>query len=110
VRQRGGFLGLDRKVQVDGNLVRITEKGATRRVHPLGAAEVARVRDLVTRVARVSEQAVQHRSELPSDVLATKIAIEDGPHRKILTVRTGDSAPDEVWELIGVLDRFTVAD
>lgn len=110
LRQKGGVLGLDREVRFDGTHVQVTEKGAPRRVHPLGKKEVARVRKLATRVVRVSDQAVQHGGELASDGLATRIAIVDGPRQKSLTVRSGDTAPDEVWELIGELDRFTAPD
>lgn len=109
VRQRGGFLGLDREILIEGDRVRITEKGATR-ARPIDSAVAARIRALATRVAGVSEQAVHRSSELPSDALATRIAIQDGKRRKQLTIRSGDAAPDEVWELIGVVDDSAVAD
>ena len=110
LRQQGGLLGLDREVEVDGDVVKIIDKGDVRYAPRLDPAQREQVERLAARVAEVSDKVIPLGGDLPSDAMATDIAIEDGGRRSRLAVTSGDSAPDEVWELIGVLGAVSDAD
>ncbi|MDP8924292.1 MAG: hypothetical protein M3O34_15640 [Chloroflexota bacterium] len=115
VHQQGGFAGLDRRVEVDGDVVKVTDNKAkdrdpTRYPAPLDAAQRERLERLASRVAAVSDQVVSGGDYLPPDAMITQIAIENDGARHDLKVVSGDDAPGEVWELLGVLGEVSDAD
>jgi hypothetical protein len=110
IRQQGGLFDLDREVSVDKGTVKITEDGAQREIGLLPEAERARVESLAARVAAASDRVASRGSDLPADPMETEIAIEDGAQRRQLKVISGDAAPDELWELIGLVNELGTSD
>jgi hypothetical protein len=110
VRQRGGLLGLDREIETDGAVVRVTEHGRSWYGRSPDSAQRDHIRDLATAVSRISDRVVATYGDLPSDSMATAIAIESDGERKRMTLRSGDSAPEPVWDLIAVLEELSTAE
>jgi hypothetical protein len=105
VRQRGGFGGVDRKVEVRGGRVRVTEKGETREGPSLGEPEQTRLEEAVRNVLDSRGGVEPLRGSPPSDSMDTHIEVADGDERRVWKLRTGDDAPTEVWDLLGAVGR-----
>ena len=101
LHQRGGVLGLDRRVLVDGATIEVIERGRSRGAPRLEPGEAERIGALADSAA-AAEPA---RAPAPpvSDELTTELAIGD----RRLSVRSGDGSPAAVWALIGELGRLS---
>src|SRR4051794_25209181 len=103
VHQRGGVLGLDRRVVVADGTIEVIDKGRSRGARPLDADEAERLDALA---AGAAEAGAGEADPGPvSDGMLAEIAIESRVGVYRLSVRTGDGSPAEVWALIGELGR-----
>ena len=99
VHQRGGVLGLDRRVVVRDGTIEVIDKGRSRGVRALDPAEEARLGALAESAAGAG---AGHGQPGPiSDDMRAEIRIDD----LRLSVRTGDGSPAQVWELLAELGR-----
>jgi hypothetical protein len=99
VHQRGGVLGLDRRVLVCDGTIEVIDKGRSRGARALDPAEQQRLGALAASAA-----GAQPGREDPgpvSDAMWIEIAIDD----RRLTVSTGDGSPAELLELLAELGR-----
>lgn len=99
VHQRGGVLGLDRRVLVCDGTIEVIDKGRSRGARPLEPAEAERLGALAESAAGAG--AGHERPTAISDDMRADILIDS----LRLTVRTGDGSPPEVWELLAELGR-----
>jgi ribosome-associated protein YbcJ (S4-like RNA binding protein) len=105
VRQRGGFAGLDRKVEIREGRVRVTEKGETREGPSLDEPEQSQLKEIVGKVLKSKEGIVPLKGSSASDSMDTHIEVGEGDERRTLKLRSGDDAPTEIWELLGAVGR-----
>ncbi len=110
VQQQGGFMGLDREIKVDGSSVTVVDNGTTWGTRSLREVQRQHLDALAARVAGLDHPVTPKTGALPSDAMATSIAIEDGERTKSLQVTSGDDAADEVWELIGFVNAIPSSD
>ena len=99
VHQRGGVLGLDRRVLVCDGTIEVIDKGRSRGARPLEPAEAERLGALAESAAGAGaghEQPTQISDDMRADIQIDTLR---------LTVRTGDGSPPEVWELLAELGR-----
>ena len=101
LHQRGGVLGLDRRVLVDGATIEVIDRGRSRGARGLEPGEAERIGALAESAA-AAEQAGAPAQPV-SDELTTELAI--GERR--LSLRSGDGSPAAVWALIGELGRLS---
>ena len=103
VHQRGGVLGLDRRVLVCDDTIEVIDRGRSRGARPLDRTEAERLSALAESAAGAR---TGDREPGPiSDDMRMEIEI-DGLR---LSVRTGDGSPAEVWALIAELGRASGA-
>lgn len=101
LHQRGGVLGLDRRVLVDGATIEVIDRGRSRGARGLEPGEAERIGALAHSAA--AARPAPAPAPPVSDELTTELAI--GGRR--LSVRSGDGSPAAVWELIGELGRLS---
>jgi hypothetical protein len=103
VHQRGGILGLDRRYVVRDGTIEVIDRGTSRGSRELSSEQRSRIAELASSAADAPVE--QHPAPPVSDAMETDVAIrhEDGDRR--LNVRTGDTAPAAVWDLIGEVSR-----
>lgn len=101
VHQRGGVLGLDRRVLVCDGTIEVIDKGRSRGARPLEPAEAERLGALAESAAGAGAGAGHAQPSPISDDMRADIQIDT----LRLTVRTGDGSPPEVWELLAELGR-----
>ena len=99
VHQRGGVLGLDRRVLVCDGTIEVIDKGRSRGARPLDPAEAERLGALAESAAGAG--AGREQPGPVSDDMRAEIQIDT----LRLSVRTGDGSPSEVWELLAELGR-----
>jgi hypothetical protein len=106
VTRQGGFLDIDRRVEVEEDQASITETGLTNVVSVDGVT-ARRVAELATIVARLAaEDRPSGAGEARAyDEMLTEIEIEDAGSVRRLAVVSGADVPAEVWELISAVDR-----
>lgn len=100
LHQRGGVLGLDRRVLVDGATIEVIERGRSRGARGLGPGEAERIGALADSAA--AAEPARAPATPVSDELTTELAIGD----RRLSVHSGDGSPAAVWALIGELGRL----
>ena len=99
VHQRGGVLGLDRRVLVSDGTIEVIDKGRSLGTRPLDPAEAERLGALAESAACAG---AGHEQTGPiSDDMRAEIQIDS----QRLSVRTGDGSPPAVWELLAELGR-----
>jgi hypothetical protein len=103
VHQRGGILGLDRRVVVADGTIEVIDKGRSRGARPLDPEEAERLDALAAGAAEAGAGEIDPGPV--SDGMLAEIAIESRAGVYQLSVRTGDGSPAEVWALIGELGR-----
>jgi hypothetical protein len=105
LRQKGGLFGSDRNVDLSEDDLRVTEKGVAVTERTLSSVESAKVGDVAKRL--ISKSASQEAGELDgaSDSMLTEIEIGDADEKRTYRIRSGDLAPDELWELVGTLQE-----
>jgi len=99
VHSRGGVFGVDRTVLVADCAVEVTEEGVTRQAGRLDEATAGRLDDLALQLAATAP--IVAGGGPAADSMATDIEIDDGAgQRHAISVRSGDDAPQEVWDLL----------
>ena len=101
LHQRGGLLGLDRRVLVDGATIEVIERGRSRGARGLEPGDAERIGALAESAAAAEQARAPARPV--SDEMTTELAIGD----RRLSVRSGDGSPAAVWALIGELGRLS---
>lgn len=105
IQQRGGVLGLDRTVEVKEGVVTVTEHGVRKDRRRLTPTLAQRLKELAARVLREGTEVHVYTGVPVSDQLRTRIEILDQGERRTLDLKSGDEAPDEVWELLGTVSE-----
>ena len=100
LRQRGGFLGLDRTINVSHGVLRLVDGGVTRGKRRLPARERQQLYQLAAGLMNVHVSGAESLDPI-SNSMETVIEIHDQRRRNFITVRSGDSVPHEVWEFVG---------
>lgn len=103
LRQKGGLFGGERNVDLTEDDLRVTERGVAVTERTLSAVESAKVGEVAKRL--ISKSPSQDAGDLQgaSDSMLTEIEIGDSGEQRTYRVRSGDDAPDELWELVGTL-------
>jgi hypothetical protein len=109
LRQIGGVFGGERIVDVSDAQVRVTKRGGLISERQLTKGENARVDDVVQRL--ISKASSHEAAPLAgvSDSMLTEVEIGDAKGQHIYRVRSGDNAPDELWELVSTLRAMAEA-
>ena len=106
VHEKGGVFGLDRRVEVKDGTLTVVVNGV-RRVHrELEPAMQARLRELVGRLPR-RVPVSRYSGPRISDSLETTIHITDDGRDQRLRVKSGDDAPDQLWEFLGAVTEIS---
>lgn len=105
LEQQGGFLGLDRAIEVADGSVKVTEDGNVRQISPLADVLGQQLSKLTERALKVTHTPVSAHRLFPSDGMTNRITIRDGLHQANFEVVSGDETPDEVWDLIEFVSR-----
>jgi hypothetical protein len=100
LHQRGGVLGLDRRVLVDGGTIEVIDRGRGRGARKLEPGEAERIGALADSAAAAEPGRAPARPV--SDEMTTELAIGD----RRLSLRSGDGSPPVLWELIAELGRL----
>jgi hypothetical protein len=102
-RQQGGLFGGEQHVDVTEREIKVTKRGVPVTERTLSAGESSKVGEVAKRL--ISKSPSQEASGLDgaSDSMLTEIEIGDADQQRTYRVRSGDDAPDELWELIGTL-------
>lgn len=93
---------MDRRYIVKDRTIEVIDKGRSCRSKGLDPEQAARIEELATSVAGARVETVD---SLASDEMETKVAIRRDDASRSLQLHTGDSAPAEVWDLIGEISR-----
>jgi hypothetical protein len=109
VRQRGGFLGLDRHYLVKDGAIEVTDKGLHRKSQSLDPEQVARIAELAKSASEATVDRTGADDTLASDEMETTLAIRHGDGDSNLQLRSGDKAPRAVWDLIGEVSKASGA-
>jgi hypothetical protein len=104
LRQTGGLFGGDRNVDLTDDDLRITERGVAVTARTLSSDETAKVGEVAKRL--ISTSPSQEAGDLAgaSDSMLTELDIGDADEQRTYRIRSGDVAPDELWELVGTLE------
>lgn len=105
LEQQGGFLGLDRAIEVADGSVKVTESGKVRQISPLSGVLDQQLSALTERALEVIRVPSDNARPFPSDGMTNRIAIGNGSHQASFEVVSGDETPDEVWDLIEFVSR-----
>ncbi len=105
LRQKGGLFGSDRNLDLSGDDLSVTEKGVAVTKRTLSSDESAKVGDVAKRL--IAKSPSQEAGELAgaSDSMLTELEIGDADEQRTYRIRSGDLAPDELWELVGTLEE-----
>ncbi len=105
LRQKGGLFGGDRNVDLSEDDLKVTEKGVAVTERTLSPGESAKVGEVAKRL--ISKSPSQDAGELDgaSDSMLTEVEIGDADELRTYRIRSGDLAPDELWELVGTLQE-----
>lgn len=100
----GGVLGLDRVVEVENGTGTVSEEGAARDV-ALDAGQVDRLERAAERLAKAPKVAI---GDAPDAVDSgwSDIDIEDAGESRSLRIPAGADAPDDVWEILDVVEAI----
>lgn len=107
VRQHGGVFGIDRRVDVKEGVVEVVENGVHRKTRRLTVAERARLDDVAVRVVKSKVDVSPLAGGPPPDTMHTSIELKDSAGGRSLQLSSGDEAPDEVWELLGAVEKVS---
>ncbi len=105
LRQKGGVFGSDRNLDLADDDLSVTERGVSVTKRTLSSGETAKVDEVAKRL--ISKSASQEAGPLEgaSDSMLTELEIGDADERRTYRIRSGDTAPDELWELVGTLEE-----
>ena len=110
IHQRGGFLSVDQRIEVEDGLATVSEDGKVKHTRRLDDSQRLRIEALVQRLPSTGPASPPRESDLPSDAMATEIDVEDGEKRCSMNLVSGDSAPDEVWEFLAAANELLESD
>jgi hypothetical protein len=112
LREIGGVANLHRSIALEGNRLRVSDRGRVRieKELPLEAVEeaVGRARALES----IQPRAAYGRADYASDVLTVALAISDDSEQAKVEVISDsrDPAPPQFWELVQSLRQLVRAD
>lgn len=109
VHTKGGMLGLDRVVHVDDTEVTVVEGGSRTRTIRLQREDARRLADIATCVAQMADSPTGPSDPDAVDCGVTEIAIREGALELCVQVPSGGFAPDEVWDLLDLVERAAQA-
>lgn len=104
-RTTGGLIGLDRLVEIEDGFGTVSEHGRTR--------HLALTREQVQRLAAAARRVVaggwveDSPAEDVVDGGLSEIQIVDGASLVTLVLQAGSAAPDEVWDLLDLVDEVS---
>jgi hypothetical protein len=105
VHERGGVLGIDRRVDVKDGTLTVVVNGVPRARRRLEPAVQARLRELVARLpSRL--QVNRYTGPRISDSMETTVYISDRGRDQQLEIKSGDDAP-ELWEFLGAVTEIS---
>jgi hypothetical protein len=107
VRTRGGLLGFDRQVELDGRTGTVREQGRSRPLE-LAAEQAERLADAARRIEPGIVDSSGAQDAVDGGV--SEIEVLDGSRRTLLTLPAGATAPDAVWELLDLVDAACAGD
>ena len=109
LRQKGGVFGGDRQVDLAGSELEVKERGESVTKRTLSDGEAQRLDDIAQRL--ISKGPPQDASDGfgYSDSILTEVDIGDATEQRTYRVRSGDNAPDELWELVGTISEIADA-
>lgn len=103
LHQTGGLFGGDRNVDLSEDDLRVTEGGRPVTERTLTPNERARVGEAAKRLFGTTPSQPVSDPFGASDSMLTEVAIDEQDELRTYRVRSGDDAPDELWELVGTL-------
>lgn len=104
MRTVGGLFALDRRVEVRGRelVVHGTGPAASRL---LDDAEAERLHDAAARVLGLSDVEIDAPADVADDGFTELRLVDDGASRDV-RLPVAAEAPDEVWDLLALLDEL----
>lgn len=109
IHQSGGFLGGECNIEIAEGSFKATRKHREQHVngqYMLDHVQQEQLGHLAERLIEVRGQVQPLEDYPPSDARVSDITLENGKDRVHLTVGSGYSAPDEVWEFTAVVDQL----
>ncbi len=103
------MLGLDRVVHVDDTELTVVEDGSRTRTMRLSHAKAQCLTEIATRVAQMADSPTGPPDPDAVDCGVTEIAIREGALELRVQVPSGGSAPDEVWDLLDLVEQAAQA-
>jgi hypothetical protein len=100
IRQTGGVLGMDRRVELGGSAVVVSEQGNERSRHVQRSDREA-VEHVAEQLIRAAPRIRRYKGPPVSDTLTTEVLIKSaGGHTKMFRYATGDTAPADLRSLV----------
>jgi hypothetical protein len=106
VHEKGGVLGVDRRVEVKDGTLTVVVNGVPRARRKLDPVVEERLLELVARLPKRVIISPYSGSRI-ADTLETTIHITDDGREQRLRVQSGDDAPDQLWEFLGALTEIS---
>jgi hypothetical protein len=103
LHQKGGLFGGDRSVDLSEDDLRVTEGGRPVTERTLTPGERAKVGEVAKRLYSKTPSQAESGLMGASDSMLTEVEIDEEDELRTYRVRSGDDAPDELWELVGTL-------
>ena len=105
LRQKGGVFGGDRTVDLSETELDVIESGHSISKRTLTDGETKRVDDVAQRlITNVPSQEASDPA-FASDSVLTELQIGEADDQRTYRFRSGDNAPDELYELVGTLSE-----
>ncbi len=104
-RTTGGLIGLDRRVEIEDGFGTVSERGRTRPL-VLTREQVHRM-DAAARRVVAAKLGGDSPAEDAVDGGLSEIEIVDGASLVTLVLQAGSAAPDEVWDLLDLVDEVS---
>jgi hypothetical protein len=110
LRQTGGIVGLDDRVELDDAELTVASVGGEPRRRSLAPDELAHLHEAVERLLAQAPAVLPPLASdavVASDSMLTELTI--GPNRRAhrFRIRSGDEAPAELWDLVDALTDAT---
>lgn len=100
VRQSGGVLGVEKKIELRGGALTVTDSGASRR-EPLQPAKRASLQAQAEVLLDQVPHIKRRKGSPVSDVLETEVLIDDGAgNSRRIHYQSGDSVPSDFRQFV----------
>ncbi len=109
LRQSGGIVGGDERLDLDDTKLTVSSRGERPRTRQLSQSEQAKVTAAAERLLAKPDALSAKPPFVASDSMTTEINIGDAHQKRRFEVASGQDAPDELWDLVDALSEAAKA-